>query len=144
MSQRSILGLLRCFAIFISVGLLTGCENTLPATVSGTITVDGESLSGVKGEVMFHPSGGGAMAMASLGKDGTYSINTGTTKGLDPGSYLVTVRVVRNEPAASGGNQGAPKQTPLASSKYGDRDKSGLTAEVKPGNNVFDFDLKSK
>lgn len=122
-----------------------GCEKKLPATVSGSITVDGETPTGnLAGEVMFHPSGGGAMAMAPLLADGTYVISTGATKGLEPGSYDVTVRVVENEPEPPGGYKNAPAQKPLAPSRYGDKKKSGLSAEVKPGKNEFVFDLDSK
>ena len=124
---------------------LSGCEKKLPATVSGSITVDGEIPTGnLAGEVMFHPSGGGAMAMAPLLADGTYVISTGATKGLEPGSYDVTVRVVENAPEPPGGYQNAPAQKPLAPSRYGDKKKSGLNAEVKPGKNEFTFNLDSK
>ena len=136
-----------CLHLVCAVFLVSfsGCENTLPATVSGKILIDGEGLTGnVAGEVMFHPSGGGAMAMASLKPDGTYAINTGSTKGLEPGSYLVTVRVVETAAEPPGGYQNAPGQKPLAPGRYNDRDKSGLTAEVKPGKNKLDFDLESK
>ena len=125
-------------------GSVLGCGNQLPATVSGTITLDGQPLTGVAGEVMFHPSGGGAMAMASLGSDGSYSINTGSTKGLDPGEYSVTVSVVRTAPEPDGGYQSAPGQTLISASRYGDKDKSDLKATVEPGKNVFDYDLGSE
>jgi len=123
----------------------TGCENTLPATVSGTVTIDGEEVTGnVAGDVMFHPDGGGAMAMAPLQSDGTFAITTGSTKGLEPGLYNVTVTVVETEPEPPGGYQNAPAQKPLSASKYSDRDKSELTADVKPGENEFNFDVTSK
>lgn len=124
---------------------VTGCENTLPATVSGAITVDGEAVTGnVAGDVMFHPDGGGAMAMAPLKSDGSFTITTGSTKGLEPGSYNVTVSVVETEPEPPGGYQNAPGQKPLSASKYGDKKTSGLTAEVVPGKNEFNFDVTSK
>ncbi len=132
--------------VFLSlVVACMGCENTLPATVSGSVTVDGKVVTGnVAGDVMFHPDGGGAMAMAPLKSDGTFTISTGATKGLEPGLYNVTVSVVETEPEPPGGYQNAPAQKPVSHSKYGDKDTSGLTAEVKPGQNEFNFDLESK
>lgn len=118
--------------------VMCGCQDGLPAKVSGTITIDGEAVSSVVGEVMFHPTAGGAMAMAPLNPDGTYSISTGATSGLEPGSYDVTVRVAEVQ-EATGGN--APAQKNLSPARYGDREKADLSAEVTEGDNVFDFDL---
>ena len=129
-------GLLTCFA---------GCESTLPATVSGTITIDGQPLTGhIAGEVMFHPTGGGAAALAPLESDGGFTVSTGSTKGLEPGTYDVTVRVAETDPEPPGGYESAPAQRPLSPGRYGIRDKSGLSADVKEGKNEFNFDLKSK
>ena len=129
---------------FLVLAIASGCGGKLPATVTGTITIDGEGLSGVSGDVMFHPSGGGAMAMAPLKDDGSYEINTGSTEGLEPGEYAVTVSVVEIEPPPPGGYQNAPPQKAVAPRRYGDREQSGLSAEVVPGKNVFDFDLLTK
>ena len=132
-------------------GLVTlacmGCQDSLPATVSGTITIDGQPLAereNIGGEVMLFPSGGGAAAYAALATDGQYTVQTGAAKGLEPGSYKVTVRVVEIEPEPPGGYQHAPKQTLISSPSYQDRENSGITAEIKPGKNTIDFNLTSR
>ena len=114
----------------------------MPSTVTGKITVDGVELDRAQGEVMFHPMAGGAMVMSSLKADGSYTLSTGGTSGLEPGEYQVTVRVVQSTPDPSGNN--APSQQPLCHAKYGDKTKSGLTATVVPGKNEFDFDVTSR
>lgn len=136
-------------AIFCGLAALAcvGCENSLPATVSGTITIDGQPLSqreNIGGEVMLFPSGGGAVAYATLNSDGQYAVQTGATKGMEPGSYNVTVRVVEIEPEPPGGYQRDPKQTLVSSLSYQDHENSGLTADIKRGKNTIDFDLTSK
>ena len=78
-----------------------GCQESLPATVSGTITIDDQPLPEgvlIGGEVMLYPAGGGAAAYAAVGTDGRYEVQTGGSKGLEPGSYNITVRVVEIEP----------------------------------------------
>lgn len=125
----------------IFVAFLAGCGGNLPATVQGTITIDGASLEDVAGDVMFHPQGGGAMAISPIAADGTFSINTGATKGLEPGMYDVTVTVVRIERATGG--QNAPPQKVISPKAYSDRERSTLTADVVPGKNEFNFDLES-
>ncbi len=131
------------FAALVCVG----CSKSLPATVSGTITIDDQPLTdrqNIGGEVMLFPSGGGAAAYAALAADGQYTVQTGAAKGLEPGSYKVTVRVVEIEPEPPGGYQHAPKQTLVSSPSYQDREKSGLTADIKRGKNTINFDLTSK
>ena len=124
-----------------------GCSNSLPATVSGTITIDDKPLTekeNIGGEVMLFPSGGGAAAYAALDADGRYAVQTGGTKGMEPGNYRVTVRVVEIEREPPGGYQRVPKQKLISSPSYQDRENSGLTAEIEPGKNTIDFDLTSK
>ena len=140
--------MLRVEILFCGLAALAcvGCENTLPATVSGTIKTDGQPLSdrNIGGEVMLFPSGGGAAAYAALDTDGQYAVQTGGTKGMEPGSYNVTVRVVEIEPEPPGGFKRNPKQTLISSRSYQDREHSGLTAEIERGKNTVDFDLTSK
>ena len=127
--------------------LCAGCGKSLPATVSGTITVDGQPLAereNIGGEVMLFPSGGGAAAYAALAADGQYTVQTGAARGLEPGDYMVTVRVVEIEPEPPGGYQRVPKQTLISEPSYQDRENSGLTANIKRGKNTVDFDLTSK
>lgn len=129
------------------IPLLAGCQNKLPATIEGTVTIDGQALPNEKtttGEVMFYPTGGGAAAYAPLLPGGKYSVSTGGSEGLEPGEYKVTVRVVEVEPEPPGGYQNAPGQRVISPARYQDREKSDLVKQIEPGKNVIDIDLTSK
>lgn len=122
-----------------------GCGDSLPATVTGTITLDGSPLpsrEGVTGNVVFYPTGGGAAAVGQV-SGGKYSVTTGETRGLQPGDYKVTVRVVEIEPEPPGGYASAPPQKLLTPKVYSDKEKSDLTVTVEPGSNRLDLDLVS-
>jgi hypothetical protein len=106
--------------------------------------VDGKPLVGsdtVRVTVMFFPESSGAPAAAKLDGSGQYELSTGSQAGLPPGNYTVAISAKEITSAAGGGSQGMHD---LASSTYSDPLTSGLVAEVKPGSNTFDFDLKSK
>lgn len=138
-----------CWAVFTlsALGILScsGCSKSMPATVSGQILIEGQAPSGyLSGEVMFHPTGGGAAALAPLESDGKYTISTGATKGLEPGPYEVTVRVAETDPKPPGGYKSPPAQRMLSHGRYQIRGQSGLTADVQPGKNEIDFDLEAK
>ena len=89
-------------------------------------------------------SGGGAASCAALDTDGKYVVQTGGTKGMEPGNYTVTVRVVEIAPEPPGGYKNAQKQTLISSPSYQDRKNSGLSADIEPGKNTVDFNLTSK
>ena len=135
-------------ALCVGLGLATfgGCEKTLPATVTGTVTLDGQPLperDTVVGNVMFYPSGGGAAAFGDVTSGGAYKVTTGSTSGLQPGEYVVTVTVSEMEPEPPGGYQNAPGQKRLTPARYNDRDRTPLRFEVSEGPNEIDLPLES-
>ena len=135
------LGLCATFVLFSS-----GCGGALPATVSGTITIAGNPLpegEHIAGEVMFYPVAGGAAAYGNVSSGGAYEITTGGTKGLEPGEYVVTVRVVQMPPPPPGGYQNAPPQKLVSPPRYQNRDSSDLKFKVTPGKNTIDLNLES-
>lgn len=135
-----------CVFLLACLTLTIGCAETLPATVSGKITIDGNdipSTDGVTGNVVFYPISGGAAAFGSIAPGGKYNVSTGTTKGLEPGEYKVTVRVVEIPPEPEGGFQSAPPQKLLSPPRYSDNDKTDLKVLVEPGSNNHNFDLAS-
>ena len=82
-----------------SICVFAGCGDSLPATVSGKVTIDGKDLSGnenVTGNVVFYPSGGGAAAFGNVSAGGNYEVTTGSTKGIEPGEYKVTAASSRS------------------------------------------------
>jgi hypothetical protein len=124
--------------------LQTGCSESLPATVTGTITIDGQAIpedANVTGNLVFYPTGGGAAAFGDITKGGKYKITTGSTKGLAPGEYKVTVRIVEMDPEPPGGYKTAPGQKLLSPARYNDNEKTDLMANVEAGSQSIDFDL---
>jgi hypothetical protein len=119
----------------------TGCGQGPAATVSGTVTLDGQPLptgSAIDGTVMFYPQTGGAAAYGSV-KEGRYEVRTGGAAGLAPGKYDVTVRIVEIGPPPVEG--APPAQNVLSPERYGSRSSSGLVCDVQSGDNAFDIDL---
>ena len=131
-----------------SICVFAGCGDSLPATVSGKVTIDGKDLSGnenVTGNVVFYPSGGGAAAFGNVSAGGNYEVTTGSTKGIEPGEYKVTARVIEIEPPPAGGqHKVAPPQKLLSPERYSDIEKTDLKFTVEAGSQTLDLDLSSK
>jgi hypothetical protein len=126
------------------MAILSGCGDG-SATVSGRLTLDGEPLAGsnqVRATVMFYPESGGAPAAALADSRGRYQLATGAKVGLAPGNYAVVISAT--ESTSSEGSGDSPKKRVITPAKYADPKQSGFHAEVKPGNNTFDFDMLSK
>jgi len=130
--------------LMILLGMCSvGCSDL--AGVSGSITLDDRPLIGGRDQrvtVVFVPeSGSGATAAALVDADGQYTLSTGTKSGVLPGNYLVAISAVevlrsKDESAPPGGRRLTPRI-------YSDPRQSGFRAEVQPGNNTFNFDLRS-
>jgi len=83
--------------------------------------------------------GSGAPAVGIIQKAGYYEVATGTQRGLAPGNYMVGVAVKKILPATTPGGLTQPQR--ISPPKYAKPEESGLRAEVKPGDNTFDFAL---
>ncbi|QDU30764.1 hypothetical protein ETAA8_59120 [Anatilimnocola aggregata] len=125
--------------LLLACGLLAlvGCQGPI-STVEGQVTLDGQPLS--RGDISFYAPGG-ALANGAIDVSGRYRIQTGTERGLTPGTYRVVV--VANDVILPTEPGGAPMPKLITPAKYSDPATSGFTAEVKPGHNKFDFELKS-
>ena len=124
----------------------SGCGGSLPSTVVGTITLDGNPLpenANTSGSVFFYPAGGGAAAYGMITSGGKYSLQTGGTSGLQPGEYVVTVSLIEIPPEPPGGFQNAPNSQLISPSKYEDREKTDLKKIVTEGQNTIDLELTS-
>ncbi len=125
---------------------LAGCGQSLPATVSGTVTLDGQDLPEgprVAGSVIYYPIGGGAAAYGTVTSGGKYNMQTGKTNGLQLGEYLVTVRVVDIAPPPPGGYNNPPASRTVIPLRYKDRQRSDLQVQVGQGGNEIDLQLTS-
>ena len=122
---------------------LTGCGGggePIPelAEVTGIVTMDGTPLSNAK--VIFEPqqaseNGRRRASSATTQSDGSYALEYNSdASGATPGSHKVMILKMPDNPDDAG--------TQLVPAKY--NDKTELTAEVKTGENSFNFDLKSK
>ena len=134
------------YLLIAAIATATGCQKSLPATVSGTITLDGQPLPEgeyIKGNVMFYPTGGGAAAFGDVTSGGTYKVTTGSTNGLEPGEYIVTATVSEIDPPPPGGYQNAPGQKLITPPRYNDRDQTHLKVQVAEGKNTLDLALTS-
>ncbi|MEM8944950.1 MAG: hypothetical protein AAGD11_07170 [Planctomycetota bacterium] len=118
---------------------VVGCGGK-PATVTGTVTIDGSSLQ--QGQISFTPTGGGMRASAIIQNDGSYEIRTNRDFGLEIGEYAVAV-VSREIIKPSSGGPPMPGKY-LAPRKYGRTKTSGLKYTVEKGSNEIDIDLSGE
>jgi hypothetical protein len=136
----------RVFVVLLSAALasIAGCGNGL-SSVGGAVTLDGQAVTGADkfGTVAFYrEAGGGAPAIGVLDQTGHYSLKTGSSDGVEPGTYKVAISIKKTNPPAS--RDALPIATPITPEKYASTKDSGLRGEVKPGSNTIDFALSSK
>jgi hypothetical protein len=119
----------RMFVILIACCMVPvlGCAERF-APVRGQVTLDGKPLPNAV--VGFYPDNRrGSHGVTDA--EGKYELIYSDTKiGILPGKYLVRITT---------GDVNTPERLPP---RY--HEKTELAAEVKPGENVFDFALKSK
>ena len=140
---------------FMAVTLM-GCNNKLATVnVSGTVTFEGEPLADAT--INFSPQvqGQGHPAYAITDANGHYKLQTALGKpdaGTTPGVYEISITKVKKPekgqeyvPSTSSTASGpVTKPKSLIPERYGRTSTSGLKETVVKGNNVFNFDLKSK
>jgi hypothetical protein len=117
---------------------LVGCGEGKTAPVNGRVKFkDGSDVSVLAGySLSFGAEGGKASAVGELDRDGSFKLSTfGANDGAVPGKYRVAI----NQP-----NNPDPDKPPTKSklpAKYENLDSSGLTAEIKPGQNNIQLEL---
>ena len=133
--------------LLFSISITSGCGNRLPASVTGSVTLDGvlvKSTDTIAGTITFYPTLSGAAPYADLKSDGTYELRTGGTSGITPGEYEVTVRIVAIEPEPPGGYVNAPNAQLLHHTRFEDPKLSGLRFQVVEGANRIDLAVTKK
>jgi hypothetical protein len=119
------------------VSTATGCSERT-GTVSGIVTLDGKPLPA--GLVLFHPDEHGiAPASGQIDHEGRYSLARAKGKhGAVVGKYHVTVQTVSSNDAAA--ITAARKY--VIPAVYNDPATTPLIAEVAPGDNTLDIDVR--
>jgi hypothetical protein len=128
----------------ILVGALAapGCSGPNAASVSGSVTLDGQPLT--TGMVGFHPDGGnGAPANGQIDSSGNYSLSTGSDVGLTPGKYIAIVVATKDPPQPYDKTGAEIPPIPITPAKYGSTTTSDLRIEVKAGKNTVPLALES-
>ncbi len=128
-------------AILLSAAMLfsIGCgggEEPNAATVSGVVTLNDQPVT--SGMVNFVTGDGSDSFPATIGEDGKYTVNQSASKaGIPPGSYKITVAADSSGDVAPSteDDKGAKATEGAIPSKYSSVGTSGLTAEVKAGDN---------
>ena len=130
--------------LLLTLGTLAGCAaDTKIASVDGIVRLDGKPLT--SGTVRFVPAAGRA-ATGTIQSDGTFSLGTyGESDGALIGTHQVAV--VSYE-AADDGRPAYEVRTQTSKSlvpeRYAAVGTSGLTFEVKPGQNEANLDLTTR
>lgn len=123
-----------------------GSDDLSMGQVTGTVRLDGQPLPGVA--VLFAPettgdkANSGGPSTGVTDKDGKYKLEYSDTKS----GAVVGKHTVRLTTGRRAGEDETGKRTPPVPEKLPAKYnlQSTLTQEVKPGENTFDFDLKSK
>jgi len=128
-------------AILVAAILTVGCSvkqahNTAP--VKGKVTYKGKAIP--TGTVMFVPDEGPA-ATGEISADGSYRLSTYSTgDGAVIGHHQVAVIALQVTTGLP--EKRNPIPPPLVPPKYMDHSRSGLTADVKLGDNEVNLDLR--
>ena len=126
------------WCLVIGAFCLVGCggpDHPEVGRVSGVVTLDGQPLP--EATVMFQPENGRA-SVATTDSAGKYSLTyLDGVPGAKLGPHTV---IIRTEIPGEDG------QPPIAKEKLPKKyhEQSELTADVKPGDNTFNFDLESQ
>lgn len=134
---------------FLLCGLAAGCGNSggnLPplVPVTGTITWEGKPLVGAMVLYIPQPGAPGQGGTARTDADGKYTLTSLVRN--EPGIAAGPYKVMISTPAMDEGYEAKPGDPPFTKvvipEQYGHREKTILTADVAPGMEPKNFDLK--
>jgi hypothetical protein len=134
----------RFSALLLLLGIVAGCsQNDSLAAVEGIVRLDGQPLT--TGTVRFVPAAGRA-ATGQIQFDGTFKLGTiedsdGAVIGMHKVAIIAYETSGNDRPAYEAAAQ---SNKPLVPQRYMAAGTSGITFEVKPGENRVEFDLESK
>jgi hypothetical protein len=138
MTGFTLRGACLCATVLLAI---VGCSRSaFDSTVTGGVTLDGKTLG--QGLVVFAQDGSNP-ATGTIGRDGSYTLKTSNMLGLKPGKYRASLSALDTPNPPPGVRDTTPPKQ-LVPEKYTSLETSGLEFEVKPGNNTFNIELKSK
>ena len=148
---------LSVFLCTLSVVLLSliGCGSSKTASVTGTVTLDGQPVA--RAGVAFQPKDGGRMSTGETDAAGKFTLTCYERgDGAIPGAHDVTVTKfeIKKLDLPEGADEltaefessraGEPKKKWIVPQKYSDKNTSGLTFNVEKGRNKADLALQSE
>lgn len=137
----------------VSVGCSSGGLPSDAAAVTGKVTHDGQAVANA---VVTFLSDSGYAAVGKTNEEGVYQLSSAEIPGgTKPGSYKVMVSKIEQtggpalteeDPGYDPKNPsaGGPQTKHLLPQKYSKISSSGLTADVKAGENTVDLPLDAK
>jgi hypothetical protein len=116
----------------------TGCNERTMGTVSGTVTVDGAPAK--TGSIAFFPTNGKSRTTGAVITDGQYTAQVpfGKSKVEIRVAKVVGQKKLYNTP----NSPVQPLLEEMLPAKY--NDQTGLTVDVKPGENRQDYNLSTR
>ena len=125
---------MRCLIAVIVLSAMAGCSGAATeretGSATGMVSLDGEPVTA--GSVNFRSNESGSAATAALDSSGTFQVDTMLT-----GTYQVFLappEPTPDDPQPAAGGAAIPE-------KYREAATSGFTADVKPGENRFEFSM---
>lgn len=110
------------------------------APVRGKISYRGKPLA--TGTILFMPEGDKPSATGEIQPDGSYSLTTySANDGAVLGKHKILITAIEDQSNKLPEDRN-PAPALIIPARYNNFATSGLTAEVKPSENTFDFELK--
>ena len=129
---------MRAVGIGLVLAAVAGCAPPGPATVSGTVTYDGQPLEG--GTIGFYPDRGGPPQFTAITAGGRFELAPAPGEvSLLSGGYRVTVNGTEAPRPGKGGPPGPGR--PVTPHRFADKNESGLRCSLVPGANSVAFRL---
>jgi hypothetical protein len=125
--------------LLVGTAFLSGCSSSETRFgVEGTVTYDGKPLP--LGSIAFHPTGEKGIKAGGPIRDGHYKLDP--KFGLNPGPHKVEIRWLKptGQKYKNEFGEEFDRTTEGLPDKY--HKDSTLTADIKPGPNVIDFNLQ--
>jgi hypothetical protein len=130
---------LAALALLAASGL-PGCGGEPRGRVFGKVTFRGAPVT--QGMVLFNNAAKGVYMSTEIHPDGSYLVLTAKGVGLPLGSYLVAVAPPLVEPTGFARGSAKYPECDNIPVKYRDPKTSGLSLEVRKGENPFSIDLQ--